>query len=161
MPRKFKYFDQPQVVLNTQRATKEGLQIVKQKYCDELQYASNVGDLLDEVAIQRYIIVPALSAVTPKIDPLEALLASTVAKQAALNASVESFEMRFRKEFKEVKPGNWKRQRVEVFSDRPQGPLHNPQNQQSGIPNERCTSQAQEQPTQVRGSDGRPHKPGN
>ena len=70
MPRKFKYFDQHQVKLNNERATAKGLQIVKEKYCDELKMANNIGDLLDELAMQHYEIVPALSASDKKIDPI-------------------------------------------------------------------------------------------
>lgn len=116
MVRPTKYFNQPQVKLSNERATAEGLRLVKEKYCDELKFAKNVGDLVDELAMQHYIIVPALSAVNPKIDPLEALLASAVAKQATLKAQIEAFEYKHRKEFEDVKPGNCKRQRVEAFN---------------------------------------------
>ena len=67
-----------------------------------MNYAPNVGDLVDELAMQRYIIVPALSAVDPKIDPLEALLVSTFAKQTALKANLGSFETKHRKEFEDL-----------------------------------------------------------
>ena len=70
------------------------MRLVKEKYCDELKFANNVGDLVDELAMQHYIIVPALSAVDPKIDPLEALLASAVAKQVTLKAQHNASKMK-------------------------------------------------------------------
>ena len=78
--------------------------------------AKNVGDLLDELAMQHYVIVPTLSASDKTFDPVQTLFVTTLAKETSLKADIESFENKHRKEFKDLNPGNCKRQRVEAFN---------------------------------------------
>ena len=104
-----------------------------------VELCTNVGDVIDELSMQRYIIVPALSAVDPKIDPLEALLVSTVAKQAALKANLDSFVIKAPERVRRSQARQLQTSTSRGFQYRSQGPLRKPQNQQSGILTERST----------------------
>ena len=92
MPRPCRFFGQRQETLQKLRATPTGVGIVNQKYCVELQYAANPGDLLDEIATGKYIIVPnrQIPVEANKKDSLDALLALTVAQHSLLRSKISS-----------------------------------------------------------------------
>lgn len=120
MPRPCRFFGQRQETLQKLRATPTGVGIVNQKYCVELQYAANPGDLLDEIATGKYIIVPnrQIPVEANKKDSLDALLALTVAQHSLLRSKISSapaFNSSYKVSFEDLKTVNGKRQRVEAF----------------------------------------------
>ena len=120
MPRQCRFFDQPQTTLGAFRATKTGVGIVNQKYCVELQYAANPGDLLDEIATGKYVIVPnhQIPVEANGKGSLDALLALTVAQHSLLRSKLSSapaFTSSYKVSFEDLKTLNGKRQRVEAF----------------------------------------------
>ena len=120
MPRPCRFFDQPQVKHSNLRATQTGVGIVNQKYCVELQYAANPGDLLDEIATGKYVIVPnhQIPVEANGKGSLDALLALTVAQHSLLRSKLSSapaFTSSYKVSFEDLKTLNGKRQRVEAF----------------------------------------------
>ena len=128
MPRACRYNNERQLVLKNLRATPTGVKNVHEMYCNKANgsmFASNVGDLLDELGQGSYIIVPAKSNPSSQEVPAESKalacgsIESLLHRASSLEAQLQSklSDPLVRGSFSDLKTTNAKRQRVEAFQD--------------------------------------------